>query len=98
MAYISADNGSLQPMFLIVMSLLLFLSVVIVSLRLYCRVFRVHKTGIDDILIVAAMVVTIGMSIMNGFHIAIGTGYVLSINVLTLRLLTLQSTSKILRS
>ncbi|KAL4955483.1 hypothetical protein BDW69DRAFT_204479 [Aspergillus filifer] len=74
MAYISADHGSLQPMFLIVMSLLLFLSVVIVSLRLYCRVFRVHKTGVDDILIVAAMGVTIGMSIMNGFHIAIGTG------------------------
>ncbi|KAL4877905.1 hypothetical protein BJY04DRAFT_230323 [Aspergillus karnatakaensis] len=74
MAYISTENGSLQPMFLIVMSLLLFLSVVTVSLRLYCRIFRVHKVGADDYLIVAAMVVTIGMGVMNGFHIAIGTG------------------------
>ncbi|KAL4937701.1 hypothetical protein BDV06DRAFT_226709 [Aspergillus oleicola] len=74
MAYISASHGSLQPMFLIVMSLLLFLSVITVSLRLYCRVFRVHKLGTDDYLIVAATGVTIGMSIMNGFHIAIGTG------------------------
>jgi hypothetical protein len=76
MAYISASHGSLQPMFLIIMSILLFLSVVTVSLRLFCRVFRVHKTGIDDYLIVAATAVTIGMGIMNGFHVAIGTGYV----------------------
>ncbi|KAL4801764.1 hypothetical protein BDV18DRAFT_148162 [Aspergillus unguis] len=74
MAYISASHGSLQPMFLIVMSLLLFLSVVTVSLRLYCRVFRIHKIGTDDYLIVAATCVTIGMGIMNGFHVAIGTG------------------------
>ncbi|KAL4781727.1 hypothetical protein BJX76DRAFT_369588 [Aspergillus varians] len=74
MAYISASNGSLQPIFLIVMSPLVFISVVTVSLRLYFRIFRVHKVGIDDYLIVAAMGVTIGMSIMNGFHIAIGTG------------------------
>ncbi|KAL4868952.1 hypothetical protein BDV12DRAFT_208847 [Aspergillus spectabilis] len=74
MAYISAEHGSLQPMFLIVMSLLLFLSVVTVGLRLYCRIFRVHKVGLDDYLIVAAMAVTIGMGVMNGFHIAIGTG------------------------
>ncbi|KAL3470890.1 hypothetical protein BJX99DRAFT_238582 [Aspergillus californicus] len=78
MAYISASNGSLQPMFLIVMSLLLFLSVVTVSLRLYCRVFRVHKTGTDDYLIVVALAVTIGMGVMNGFHVAVGTGQHLS--------------------
>ncbi|KAJ0415562.1 hypothetical protein BJY00DRAFT_317734 [Aspergillus carlsbadensis] len=74
MAYITANNGSLQPMFLIVMSLLLFLSTVTVSLRLYCRIFRVHKIGIDDHLIVAALAVTLGMGVMNGFHIAMGTG------------------------
>ncbi|KAI9374214.1 hypothetical protein BJX61DRAFT_551718 [Aspergillus egyptiacus] len=74
MAHISTSNGSLQPMFLIVMSLLLFLSVLTVSLRLYCRVFRVHKIGVDDYLIVAAMAVTVGMGVMNGFHIAMGTG------------------------
>ncbi|KAL4738093.1 hypothetical protein BDV11DRAFT_143208 [Aspergillus similis] len=74
MAYISASHGSLQPMFLIIMSILLFLSVITVTLRLFCRVFRVHKTGIDDYLIVAATAVTIGMGIMNGFHVAIGTG------------------------
>jgi hypothetical protein len=76
MAYITASNGSLQPMFLIVMSLLLFLSAVTVSLRLYCRLFRVHKVGLDDYLIVAALAVTIGMGVMNGFHIAMGTGCV----------------------
>lgn len=74
MAYLSAEHGSLQPMFLIVMSLLLLLSVVTVSLRLYCRVFRIHKIGTDDYLIVAATGVAIGMGIMNGFHVAIGTG------------------------
>ncbi|KAL2786163.1 hypothetical protein BJX66DRAFT_328761 [Aspergillus keveii] len=78
MAYITASNGSLQPMFLIVMSLLLFLSAVTVSLRLYCRLFRVHKVGLDDYLIVAALAVTIGMGVMNGFHIAMGTGQHLS--------------------
>ncbi|KAL2863122.1 uncharacterized protein BJX67DRAFT_267381 [Aspergillus lucknowensis] len=74
MAYITTGNGSLQPMFLIVMSILLFLSLVTVSLRLYCRLFRVHKVGIDDYLIVAALAVTIGMGVMNGFHVAMGTG------------------------
>ncbi|KAL2836199.1 hypothetical protein BJY01DRAFT_258755 [Aspergillus pseudoustus] len=78
MAYITASNGSLQPMFLIIMSLLLFLSSVTVSLRLYCRLFRVHKVGLDDYLIVAALAVTIGMGIMNGFHIAMGSGRHLS--------------------
>lgn len=73
-SYITASNGSQQPMFLIVMSLLVFLSVVIVSLRLYCRIFRVHKIGADDYLIMAAVAVTIGMTVMNGFHVAQGTG------------------------
>ncbi|OJJ08950.1 hypothetical protein ASPVEDRAFT_35069 [Aspergillus versicolor CBS 583.65] len=73
-SYITASNGSQQPMFLIVMSLLVFLSVVTVSLRLYCRIFRVHKVGADDYLIVAAVAVTIGMTVMNGLHVAQGTG------------------------
>ncbi|KAL2840820.1 hypothetical protein BJX68DRAFT_271432 [Aspergillus pseudodeflectus] len=65
-------------MFLRVVGLLLFLSAATVSLRLYCRLFRVHKVGLDDYLIVAALAVTIGMGVMNGFHIAVGTGQHLS--------------------
>ncbi|KAF9889994.1 hypothetical protein FE257_006674 [Aspergillus nanangensis] len=74
MSYIAASNGSRQPMFLAVMGLLLLLSCISVCLRLYCRVFRVHKLGNDDFLIVAALAVAIGMGIMNGVHISYGTG------------------------
>lgn len=73
---ITAAHGSAQPTFIIVMSLLLFLSLVTVSLRLYCRLVRVHKVGIDDILIVVALAMTIALAVMNGFHVAQGTGYV----------------------
>jgi divalent metal cation (Fe/Co/Zn/Cd) transporter len=58
-------------MFLRVVSLLLFLSAAPVSLRLHCRLFRVHKVGLDDYLIVAALAVIIGMGVMNRFHIAV---------------------------
>lgn len=74
MAYISADNGSLQPTFLAVMGALLFLSTMSVVMRLYCRLFIVHKHGLDDYLIVAALAITILMGIMNGFHVGQGTG------------------------
>lgn len=76
MSYIAASNGSRQPMFLAVMGLLLLLSCVSVGLRIYCRVFRVRKLGIDDSLIVAALMVTIVLGVMNGFHVSYGTGYV----------------------
>ncbi|KAJ5369879.1 uncharacterized protein N7496_005971 [Penicillium cataractarum] len=74
MAYISASDGSLQPVFLAVMSFLLLLSTTSVLLRLYCRIFLVHKVGPDDYLILSGLIVTIGMGIMNGFHISYGTG------------------------
>jgi hypothetical protein len=75
-AYISASNGSLQPAFLAVMTLLLLLSCTSVLLRVYCRAFLVHKVGPDDYLIVAGLAITIGMSVMNGFHVSMGTGSV----------------------
>ncbi|CAI7637465.1 unnamed protein product [Penicillium glandicola] len=74
MAWISASNGSLQPAFLTAMTLLLLLSCASVLLRVYCRVFLVHKVGLDDYLIVAGLIVTIGMGVMNGFHVSMGTG------------------------
>lgn len=74
MAYISAENGSLQPTFLAVMAVLLFLSTMSVAMRLYCRLFLVHQHGLDDYLILAGLFVTIAMGIMNGFHISLGTG------------------------
>lgn len=74
MAYISASDGSLQPVFLAVMTFLLLLSTISVLLRLYCRIFLVHKVGPDDYLILSGLIVTIGMGVMNGFHISFGTG------------------------
>lgn len=74
MAYISASDGSLQPVFLAVMTFLLLLSTTSVLLRLYCRIFLVHKVGLDDYLILSGLIVTIGMGVMNGFHISLGTG------------------------
>ena len=74
MAYISASNGSLQPAFLTVMILLLLLSTISVLLRVYCRVFLIHKVGPDDYLIVTGLAITIGMGVMNGFHVSMGTG------------------------
>ncbi|OAL02418.1 hypothetical protein IQ06DRAFT_291821 [Phaeosphaeriaceae sp. SRC1lsM3a] len=61
-------------MFLIVTSLLLLLSTIAVSLRLYCRIFRIRNVGLDDWFMVAALCVTIAMGIMNAFHISWGTG------------------------
>lgn len=73
-AYISASNGSLQPAFLTIMILLLLLSCISVVLRVYCRAFLVHKVGLDDYLIVVGLAITIGMGVMNGFHVSMGTG------------------------
>lgn len=74
MAYITAENGSRQPIFLIVTGTLLLLSTIAVSLRLFCRIAYVHYVGLDDYFMVAAWAVTIGMGIMNAFHISWGTG------------------------
>jgi hypothetical protein len=74
MPYISASDGSLQPAFLAVMTFLLLLSTTSVLLRLYCRIFLVHKVGPDDYLILGGLIVTIGMGVMNAIHISYRTG------------------------
>ncbi|KAE8320635.1 hypothetical protein BDV39DRAFT_198315 [Aspergillus sergii] len=76
MAYMSASNGSLQPVFLAVMIFLLLLSTTSVALRLYRRIsiFLVHKVGLDDYIILSGLVVTIGMEVMNTFYVSFGTG------------------------
>ncbi|KAJ5762104.1 uncharacterized protein N7511_005486 [Penicillium nucicola] len=74
MAYITADNDSLQPAFLAVMIGLLLLSSFSVGLRLYCRIALVHKVGPDDYFIVAGLLVTMVMGVMNAFLISFGTG------------------------
>ncbi|KAJ5585487.1 uncharacterized protein N7459_005287 [Penicillium hispanicum] len=74
MAYISGSDGSRQPAFLTAMPLLLLLSCLSVGFRIYCRVYVVHKIGLDDYLILSGLVVTIAMGIMNGFHVSFGTG------------------------
>ncbi|KAB8211094.1 hypothetical protein BDV34DRAFT_209261 [Aspergillus parasiticus] len=76
MAYMSASNGSLQPVFLAVMIFLLLLSTTSVALRLYRRIFifLVHKVGLDDYIILSGLVVTIGMEVMNAFYVSFGTG------------------------
>ncbi|KAF2646811.1 hypothetical protein P280DRAFT_387716 [Massarina eburnea CBS 473.64] len=75
MAYITTANGSRQPMFLITTGVLLLMSTVTVSLRLFCRFFYINHVGLDDYFILAALGVAIGMGIMNGFHVSWGTGY-----------------------
>jgi len=37
-----------------------------------------HNVGLDDYFTVAALVVAIGMGVMNGFHVSLGTGYFFS--------------------
>ncbi|KAF2117014.1 hypothetical protein BDV96DRAFT_644451 [Lophiotrema nucula] len=74
MPYISAGNGSRQPMFLVTTGVLLLLSTIAVTLRVWCRFIYTHHVGLDDWFMVAALVVAIGMGIMNGFHVSWGTG------------------------
>ncbi|KAH8724369.1 hypothetical protein GQ44DRAFT_683776 [Phaeosphaeriaceae sp. PMI808] len=61
-------------MFLITTGILLAFSTIAVSLRLYCRIAYVHYAGIDDYCMVIALLVSIGMGVMNVFHIGLGTG------------------------
>ncbi|KAF1951627.1 hypothetical protein CC80DRAFT_480918 [Byssothecium circinans] len=74
MAYLSTENGSRQPMFLITTGVLLLLSTIAVSLRLFCRFFYINHVGLDDYFMLIALVVTIAMGIMNSFHVSWGTG------------------------
>ncbi|KAJ6004286.1 hypothetical protein N7499_000355 [Penicillium canescens] len=91
MAYITADNGSLQPAFLAIMIVLLLLSCTSVILRLYCRIALVHKVGPDDHFIVTGLFVTIAMGVMNGFHISFGTGrHMADLDIPTILLPTLK--------
>lgn len=97
--YISASDGSLQPAFLTVMGILLLLSITSVALRLYCRVFLVHKVGADDYLIMSGLMVTIGMAVMNVFHISYGTGLVTPFSsILSLLLIGSVATSRTFHS
>ncbi|KAH6844333.1 hypothetical protein B0T12DRAFT_488035 [Alternaria alternata] len=87
----SADHESRQPMFLITTGILILLSTVVVALRLYCRFYRVRNVGLDDYFMVAALFVTIGMAIMNGYHISWGTGQHLKyLDVPSMRIPTLK--------
>ena len=72
--YITSDNGSRQPMMLITTGVLLFFSLIAVSLRLYCRAILVRCVGLDDYFMLVALVVAIGLGIMNGFQVSYGTG------------------------
>ncbi|CZR69539.1 uncharacterized protein PAC_19439 [Phialocephala subalpina] len=73
-SYITTENGSRQVMFLVVMSIFVCASYVTVALRLYCRYFYLKTVGLDDYFMVGALVAVTGMSIMNGYHVALGTG------------------------
>lgn len=37
--------------------------------------YRIRNVGLDDYFMVAALFVTVGMAVMNAFHISWGTGY-----------------------
>ncbi|KAL1801732.1 hypothetical protein ACET3X_002074 [Alternaria dauci] len=71
---ITWDNGSRQPMFLIVTGILLLLSTLAVALRLYCRVTFIRHVGLDDKFMVCAWVVAVSLGIQNGFVVGWGTG------------------------
>ncbi|KAF8847909.1 hypothetical protein BDZ45DRAFT_754399 [Acephala macrosclerotiorum] len=73
-SYITTENGSRQVMFLVVMSIFVFASYVTVTFRVYCRYFYLKTVGLDDYFMVGALVAVTGMSIMNGYHVALGTG------------------------
>ncbi|KAH7408602.1 hypothetical protein DE146DRAFT_777143 [Phaeosphaeria sp. MPI-PUGE-AT-0046c] len=75
MAFITSKNGSRQPLFLIATGILLLLSTIVVSLRLYCRVSGIRHVGLDDYFTVAALVLAIAMGIQNGFLVSWGTGF-----------------------
>ncbi len=46
----------------------------LIDIRLYCRYVHLKKVGIDDYVMVGALVATTGLAFMNGFHVALGTG------------------------
>ncbi|RYO20532.1 hypothetical protein AA0113_g9777 [Alternaria arborescens] len=71
---ITWDNGSRQPMFLIVTGVLLFFSTIAVALRLYCRLTFIRYVGLDDKFMICAWVVAISLGIQNGFLVSWGTG------------------------
>ncbi|KAJ8114177.1 hypothetical protein OPT61_g3898 [Boeremia exigua] len=71
---ITWDNGSRQPMFLIVTGVLLLLSTIAVALRLYCRLAIIRYVGLDDKFMLCAWVIAISLGIQNGFLVSWGTG------------------------
>ncbi|KAM0717774.1 hypothetical protein Q7P37_006106 [Cladosporium fusiforme] len=71
---ITTENGSRQPMFIIVEAALLATSLSMCIHRLYCRIVLVKSVGLDDYLITAALSVAIALGIMNGYQVSYGTG------------------------
>ncbi|KAK8206031.1 hypothetical protein IWZ01DRAFT_63863 [Phyllosticta capitalensis] len=74
MQYITASDGSRQPIFLAVLGNLFILNVIFISLRLYCRIQHIGEAGKDDYFILAAFIVAIGMSVQSIVHVTYGTG------------------------
>ncbi|KAF1980067.1 hypothetical protein BU23DRAFT_585902 [Bimuria novae-zelandiae CBS 107.79] len=72
--FISAENHSRQPMFLIITGILLLLFMVAVALRFWCRFVHTRYVGPDDWFMLGALIIAIGMGIQNGFHVSWGTG------------------------
>ncbi|RYN46750.1 hypothetical protein AA0118_g12417 [Alternaria tenuissima] len=72
--HITWDGGSRQLPVLITITVLLFFSLIAISLRLYCRAILVRHVGLDDYFMLAALVVTVGLSIQSGLQISYGTG------------------------
>ncbi|KAK7533228.1 uncharacterized protein J3D65DRAFT_75560 [Phyllosticta citribraziliensis] len=74
MQYITAANGSRQPIFLVVLGNLFILNVIFIALRLYCRIRHIGEAGKDDYCILAAFIVAVGMNVQSFVHVTYGTG------------------------
>ncbi|KAK7512807.1 hypothetical protein IWZ03DRAFT_384102 [Phyllosticta citriasiana] len=74
MHYITAADGSRQPIFLVVLGNLFILNVIFISLRLYCRIRHIGEAGKDDYCILAAFLIAVGMNVQSVVHVTYGTG------------------------
>lgn len=62
------------PMFIAVALTLLPIATIFVSLRFYCRAVLVKSVGVDDWIMLAAMIATWALGVVNIFHIKYGVG------------------------
>jgi hypothetical protein len=58
MPYIIMDNNSRQVAVIATSSVIIFVSLISVLLRLYCRVFLVRHVGLDDYFILASLTIS----------------------------------------